>query len=207
MRSGIRQLKERVKVMEEFKKLPRQGMREDAFRKYETLIGRACCGSVVVDPSEMRLLPSSFISAFNEARRGYRHFRYPSKWIPITADVMHIRVFELEGGKVLLENKFADTQAKKMQAEFVPLEGVPGATAHAVPEENLPIKTLLFEWGSDTTDRFLDRMANELPWRKQHNMMIRCKTPEGFLAAKAAIKAKGLEFIESSKEAYVVYAS
>jgi hypothetical protein len=186
-------------------KLPRRGMREDGFRKYEMLIGRACGGSVVVDPKELGLQPSSFISAFNEARRGYKHFRYLSKWIPITADVTHIRVFEITNGRVLLENKFADSAARKMQAEYMPLAGVAGGTAHANTSDDVPIQKLRFNWGSDDGNRHVEKLATDLSFRRRFTVEFIC-TAENCAEAKETLKGKGLEAVDSAKEAYVLIA-
>ena len=94
--------------MEQDEKLPRRGLREENFRKYELLIAQAVRNKQVkVERQtllEMHLRPTSFISQFDEARRGFRIYRYTSEWIPEGADVSVIRASELRDGGVLLEN-------------------------------------------------------------------------------------------------------
>lgn len=96
--------------------IPRIGLREDAFRRMEGYMASACAGTVdvVVANHLPKMKPQSFITAFNEARKGFRDYGYHSSAIPAGYDLMKIKPQELDNGNVRLSNTFQD-EVNRMQ--------------------------------------------------------------------------------------------
>lgn len=97
--------------------------KEKNFRKWESFIGAACKGSVMIDPSE--LVPSmktaSVMVSVRGAIRGYKLFRYTSDKIPVGYELARIKVKEGMNGFVVLSNDFED-QKKRREKESKVIE-------------------------------------------------------------------------------------
>lgn len=95
---------------EEVQVKPRYSMSEEAFRKYEEIIGYATKGTYDVDPLHLPkpLKQSTLAVNIREAIRGWKKFGYVSKVIPIGYEMGRIKVLELTNGKVRLQNEYAD---------------------------------------------------------------------------------------------------
>lgn len=91
--------------------LPRETLREPAFRRFEPFLARGCHGTVVIRMEEvpgMKLKPKSFITRFLEARLGFQRYGYESSLIPPGYDLNKIKISETHDGKVMLSNPEAD---------------------------------------------------------------------------------------------------
>ena len=98
-------------------KLPRQGLREASFRKYEKFIEGATRGSYKVDPlstSGPRKV-SSFMVGLRDAIRGWKRFGYHTDKWPADYDVGRIKVCEGKDGMVIVENEYEDAQKKRQE--------------------------------------------------------------------------------------------
>lgn len=106
---------------EEVQVKPRYSMSEEAFRKYEEIIGYATKGTYDVDPLHLPkpLKQSTLAVNIREAIRGWKKFGFVSKVIPIGYEMGRIKVLELTNGKVRLQNEYADrvNQTRKAETE------------------------------------------------------------------------------------------
>lgn len=97
----------------ESKFLVRDDLSENAFRKYEPFIAKACHGSIIIDPADLgpeegfkrRINSRSFRVRFLDAMLGYSRYGYASGQIPPDYDITSIHPKLMSDGRVLLENK------------------------------------------------------------------------------------------------------
>lgn len=84
---------------------------EPHFRRFEYWIGEACKGTVVIDPNtvlDKPVTPSTLQFYLREALISYRRKHWNSKVIPITYNVLQLKVFRTTDGRVVIENEKQD---------------------------------------------------------------------------------------------------
>lgn len=89
------------------KPLPRRDLREEAFRKYESFIARACYKPIFVDPKvemDPPLAATTFAARIRDAILAKRRYGYSSTIIP-EIDLSQLEVLEYSDGRVLIQNK------------------------------------------------------------------------------------------------------
>lgn len=202
-------------IDENDKVLPRVGLREDAFRRMEGYMAAACNGTVDVDITKHvpRMKPGSFITAFNEARKGYRDFGYCSNLIPHGYDVMRIKPQEMLSGRVRLTNTHQD-QVNRLAAgaKVVPVTGhaisqVESNVAVAAQTEQVP---MMFHWvhpiGKDTMDREAEikRLLADPDRLRTHDIKFRCADSDQAQQAVVELASKGIEGYIGDKDPNVV---
>ncbi len=114
-------------MSEENERLPRIGLREHRFRKYEELIARvAKHGGLTINPKEFgegRASAITFITQFNDAMLGFEKFKYVSDKIPRGFSRKTIKCYERRDGSVEIENnamKMAANASQTMNNEILP---------------------------------------------------------------------------------------
>lgn len=108
------------------KRAIRRDLKEEAFRKYEPFIAKACMGSFMVDPSTLGpqdgfkkpVGGATFKARFSDALLAYRQFGYASGMIPPDYNTRWIKSTLMEDGRVLLENEMPYGQHRS-------LDGIP----------------------------------------------------------------------------------
>lgn len=93
---------------------PRRDLREPAFRRYEALISKACGGSFIHRPQGQSA--ATFIARFYDARLAFRRYHYKSYQILSSYPLERIKLFELEDGRVFIQNLYEDGQTQQREA-------------------------------------------------------------------------------------------
>lgn len=159
-------------------------MSEEAFRKYEEIIGYATKGTYDVDPLHLPkpLKQSTLAVNIREAIRGWKKFGYVSKVIPIGYEMGRIKVLELTNGKVRLQNEYADKVMhveKRVEKKSIIVDSE-GAIVQLnqrveVPQENR-------RWMPELEPLELQKWCEELranpTWRIDTAWLIKANGPE-----------------------------
>ncbi len=83
--------------------LPRRGLRERHFRKFEKILASAARTSrMVMDPAPRKAW--TFMTGLSDARTGFCRYGYESKVIPKDYNLYNIKLQEMDDGTVLLLN-------------------------------------------------------------------------------------------------------
>lgn len=111
-----------------FERVERATLREPHFRLWEPWIGKACKGTIQMDPLRdfpQPISPATLVHYIREALLSYRKNRWNSKVIPIDFNTKLLVTFETKEGKVVIQNEVQDRLNSSKKESVVIQNGVP----------------------------------------------------------------------------------